>query len=263
VDEECAMLEARTFYSFGQVAVCALLAVFAGDVAGCAVDDRTLLELDDDGGAVGTGARDGAGGAGASRTEEDATPPPRCIYPADESKADCHTLVQNAGFHADSSHWLKEYDSIFLSWSRADAAANNASGSITVLNTHSGDDIGFADAGARQCLTVTPGTTIVVGADVFIVGGEHPYGFDASPGPDKPKAGLSILFYELEGCRGGSDDDSFTPPLTEAEDAWIPIGGSKVAPDKAVSMAVRLIAMKPFQQLSMQVHFDNVLVRAL
>lgn len=257
------MREARTLLGFGKVMLCPLLAVLCGDVTACAVDDRTLLESDPGAGAAGAGANDGGGSAGSGgKTEEDAMPPPRCVYPADENKPECQTLVENAGFHADSSHWQREYDSIFLTWNAEDAAANATSGSITVINALSGNDSGFAIAGARQCLTVTPGTTYIVGADVFIVGGEHQYGFDAAPGPDKAKAGLSILFYANANCQGGSDDDSFTPAFAEAEDVWTRIGGSKVAPDKVSSMAVRLVAMKPFRQLSMNVDFDNVLVRA-
>jgi hypothetical protein len=257
------MLEARTFFRFVKVALIPLLALLWGELAGCAVDDRTLLEGDASAGAGATGGS-GTGGAGGTRTEEDATPPPRCIYPADESKPECQTLVQNAGFHADSSHWQKEYDSIFLSWNDEDAAENAASGSITVINTLSGLDIGFTVAGARQCLPATPGTRYIVGADVLIASDEPQYLKDAAPpAKDKPKAGMSILFYKNADCQFRSHDDSFTTSLVDVQDAWTPIGGSKVVPDEVTSMAVRLIVMKPFRQISMTVDFDNVLVRAL
>jgi hypothetical protein len=257
------MRAARTFFGLGNAALLPMLATLSGAILGCAVDDRTLLEADAGAGAAGTGAGDGGGtGGSGGRTEEDATPPPRCVYPADESKTDCQTLVQNGGFHRDSSHWTREYDSVLLTWNDEDAAQNDASGSITVINTLSGNDLGFVVAGARQCLSATTGTLYVVGADVFMTGGEPQYLRDASPGGDKPKAGMSILFYENPDCTGSSNDDSFITSLVDAADVWTPIGGSKVAPEKVSSMAVRLIAMKPFRQVSMTVDFDNVLVRA-
>jgi hypothetical protein len=257
------MRAARTFFGLGSAALLPMLAILSGEIIGCAIDDRTLLEADASAGAAGTGAGDGGGtGGSGGRTEEDATPPPRCVYPADESKAECQTLVQNGAFHQDSSHWNREYDSVLLTWNDEDAAQNDTSGSITVINTLSGLDLGFVVAGARQCLSATPGTLYVVGADVFITGGEPQYLMDASPGRDNPKAGMSILFYKEPDCLGRSHDDSFTTAAVEAEDVWTPIGGSKVAPDEVTSMAVRLIAMKPFRQISMTVDFDNVLVRA-
>jgi hypothetical protein len=252
----------RSSWSSIPVACAALFSACAAVLGGCAVDDRFLLEADAAAGAAGADGGGGSGGSGGTRTAEDAMPPPRCIYPADETDAECVTLVENAGFHTDSNSWLREYDSIYLVWTEDDAAANAASGSITVINTLLGDDDGYVVAGARQCLPATPGKRYVVGADALIVGGQVQYGFDASPGPDAAKAGVSLLFYENPDCSGGSDPDNFTPTLIATEDAWTTIGGTKIAPDKVSAMAIRLVAAKPFRQISMKAHFDNVLVRA-
>ncbi len=239
-----------------------LVLLLCAAFAGCAVDDRTLLESDASTGSAGAGGDGGAGSLGAGGVDDDAGPPPHCSYPADDGKSECQTLVDNPGFHADVSHWQNEYDAIFLRWDAGDASLSEDSGSSTINNTLFGLADGTASAGARQCLPANGLTRYQVGADVLIESGLDQFAADAEPPMNKAQAGISLLFFELPDCQGQSLAENLTSTLVEQTDAWQPVFGSRVAPKETVSMAVRLVAMKPFRQFSMKAHFDNVLVRA-
>ena len=230
-------------------------------LTGCSVDDRTLLEEGESvGGSGGSGADARAGGTGNAGADPDAGSLKECVYVAGEAPdSECETLVKNPGFHFDSSEWQSEKSAVYLGWHPVDPSDSDSSGSMGVLNLLSGiSPIGVVSEGARQCLPATQGKRYGTAVDVFIPS-EQVYGWDG--GFEDAKAGLSILFYRKDDCQGASIPQGSSVTLAQGADSWKRSSGWTLAPQETLSMAVRLVVIKPISQPSLSALFDNVLVR--
>ena len=100
-----------------------------------------------------------------------------------------------------------------------------------------------------QCVRAQPNYSYTVYARVFI--------------PDKQGAGqggAGLLFYDSVDC-SGNPSYGFTTTLFSEIGAWHTTDGFGQAPETTRSMAIRLVAVKPFAQNSFDVWFDDVLVR--
>jgi hypothetical protein len=231
------------------------------DLVGCALDDRTLLEQEPTagtGGSAGSAGTGNPGGTGASAGETDSGPEIHCVYVAgEEPEPGCESLVDNPGFHADFEGWEAVDPAVRLGWTDGDSMDNEQSGSIAVNNTLYGMGAGTASGGARQCLEARGGAAYALAADVIIPSTQD---FESEGGLANAKAAVSIFFYKEPNC-GGQTIGNFTTTYVESPDTWTLVRGDTTAPPAAVSMAVRLIAMKSFEQITLKALFDNVLVR--
>src|SRR5688572_17764895 len=230
-------------------------------LGGCAVDDRTLLEQEPMGGIGGSAGSAGTanpGGNGGSAGEPDAAPEIHCVYVVDqEPEPGCESLVDNPGFHADFDGWEAVDPAVRLGWTDGDPMDNEQSGSIAVNNTLFGAGAGTASGGARQCLEARGGAVYALAADVLIPSAQD---FEWEGGLAAAKAAVGIFFYKEPNC-GGQTIGNFTTTYVESPDEWTWVRGATPAPPATASMAVRLIAIKPFEQITLKALFDNVLVR--
>jgi hypothetical protein len=230
-------------------------------LGGCAIDDRTLLEQEPTagtGGSAGSAGTGNPGGAGGSAGEPDAGPEIHCVYLlGEEPEPGCESLVDNPGFHADFAGWEAVDPAVRLGWTDVNPMDSEQSGSIAVNNTLYGMGAGTASGGARQCLEARGSAVYALAADVIIPSMQD---FEWEGGLANAKAAVSIFFYKEPNC-GGQTIGNFTTDYAENADEWIWLRGTTTAPPATVSMAVRLIAMKPFEQITLKALFDNVLVR--
>lgn len=229
-------------------------------IAGCAVDDRTLLR--------GPAPSAGAGGSAGSIStlpeggDDGADEPalPRCNYFGTEVEPGCETLVKNPGFTSNVASWVAEPVGMTEGWQNSDANDNHDSGSLIVMNLNYKIDqeaIGGSNGGAaRQCVPVSPLTTYDLAADIFIPAGQG-MGFE---GDYTSIATLSVFYYEDADCAGRSLSN-FSSPSVSKTDEWVRVEGSTVAPKESRSMAVRLATLKPFRQIMFAAYFDNILVK--
>lgn len=189
---------------------------------------------------------------------------PDCSY-SGEVKPGCETMVKNAGFEADTTGWEEEPLSITIGWEQRDASGSDESGSIVVINSMFGKDSGVAEgiaaSGGAQCLPAIPGSTYDMAADIFIPEGQGK-GFEEGT-VYVGRAGLSILFWPNESC--ANTDRSLVPSyqteLVEEAAVWSRVEGAAEAPDNALSMSVRVLTVKPFEEYNFKALFDNVLLR--
>jgi hypothetical protein len=251
--------------------VCCPLAValLVAVTAGCAVDDRTLLAANASGGSSSSGGGSAGLGNGfsAGPTQIDL---PVCSYSSTtDIEPECETLVRNAGFGADTSGWNEEPLSITIGWDAGDATGSDGSGSIAVINSMHGRKDGIAASGGTQCLPAVPGKIYDMAADVLIPDGQG-LGYvpddkkmELGEAPYVGRAGLSILFWPNDECSITDQSllPSFQTNLVEDVDAWWRVEGAAQAPDGAVSMSVRVLTVKPFQEYNFKALFDNILLR--
>jgi hypothetical protein len=157
-------------------------------------------------------------------------------------------LATNGEFDHDAAGWTTEYLAM-TTWSSNDAASSPSSGSLAVENTNVANLDGNTTVAARQCLPATSGASYDVSSSVYLASGQ---GTGA--------AGVSLIFYASADCSGPQLSVSIPTP-SSATDAWSMVGGTASAPGTAQSMAVRLIVVKPFQQVSLEARFDDVQVK--
>ena len=238
-----------------------IVALLASAFVACSVDDRELHPrssggasgLAEGGGApidAGFGGDGGAGGA-------TALPLPVCDYGAGVAEG-CDTLVDNPGFAGDESGWAPEEGSVTMTWKSEDAASHPDSGSLSVVNSLSGEADGIAIRGAAQCLSTTPRQAYGIAADVFI---PEAQGNGLDGGPWVASAGVSIIFYDGASCDGFTLSN-VTSEVTDQPGAWAHLEGRGVSPQGAGSMSVRLVTIKNFREYTFEARFDNVLVKA-
>lgn len=228
-------------------------------VAACSVDDRALTADDATGGlgsAGGSGVGLGDAGAGGE------APFPLCDYSGSAGDPGCETLVENPGFAVNAAGWVAEDLGVMESREPEDANKKPDSGSLAVINSNYSDvegaKAGTAGGGARQCLSLNGGGTVLdFAADVFIPKGQ---GAGYMGNTYVSVAALSVFFYTDVGCTG-QNSSSFTSHAVQIEDEWVHVAESTRVPNGAHSMAVRLATLKPFRQFTFQAQFDNIFVR--
>jgi hypothetical protein len=163
---------------------------------------------------------------------------------------DCsETLVANARFDSDLSHWDAEQLET-QSWDARNAGPEPNSGALLVSNTAPvATGLGSYMAGAHQCVQVTADVGYEVAARVLIPGGQG-----------GGVAGVNLQFFDTDGCQGdflGAE----TVGTTADVDAWRVVLAEVKAPSAARSMWLRLVASKPFPEPQLDALFDDVLVR--
>jgi hypothetical protein len=244
-------------------AVSPLLLACGMSLAACALDVRTLSS--GEGGSSGVGAEGGTMSFG-NRSGSGSAPPvdvPVCSYPT--ADPGCSSIIDNAGFLDGIEPWRAEPLAIAARWSQDDANGARDSGSITVVNTMHGSNVGIAPGAAMQCLPAAPGEVFGMAADIFIPEGQGD-GLEATdklPGPPfLSQAGLGLLFWPTADCSAtAATQGSFQTNLVEEAGVWHHVEGSAVAPLTAGSVSVRTLTVKPFRQFAFEARFDNVLLQ--
>ena len=261
---------------------CALLVASAFVLSGCPVDERELVEyIASDGfeggrsGSKGISEEESAGeggqaesgnggkggsssnaanagatvsggqaGAGGASVGTDACPDldrngvPDCV----------ETKVRNASFGEDTSEWSEE-NGMSLSWSESDARKVSESGSLVVENRQETDRDGQFMTGARQCLDIPEPAVYRAAADILVPAGQG-----------EGSGGIQMLFYDDVGCSGRVVTNGMSSAVP-AGDNWKVVSVSRTVLPGIKSVALRLVAVKPFRAKSFKVSFDNVLVR--
>lgn len=237
--------------------------LLASSLTACTLDVRTLSSGEGgstgDGGTAGTqsfGNRSGSGSAPAVDV-------PVCSYPTAEPG--CDSMIDNAGFVDSIDPWRAEPLAIKARWSKDDANGSEDSGSLIVINTMHGSNLGIAPGAAMHCLPASPGEVFGMAADIFIPEGQGD-GLEATkelPGPPfLSQAGLGLLFWPTPDCSAtAATQGSFQTKLVEEAGVWHHVEGSAIAPVTAGSVSVRTLTVKPFRQFAFEARFDNVLLQ--
>lgn len=162
---------------------------------------------------------------------------------------DCdETLVANASFGQAVAEWTAEAN-IDQAWSASDARGKPGSGSIIVTNAKPGQGEGWGVAGTGQCLPAAGGEVYEIGARAQIPTGQA-----------QGRATIMLAIFGNDDCQG-TFLKSVTPALLAATGDWQVLRGSAKMPPATRSFYVRLAAEKPNAQPSLEVRFDDVLVR--
>lgn len=162
---------------------------------------------------------------------------------------DCQqTLVLNSRFDSAASDWDLE-PSTTRAWDASNASGKAGSGSLQVSNVQPVEQAAGATlAGSRQCIPVTPMTNYDFAANVMIASGQA-----------AGQAGLNAWLFDDDACVGNLVTGSM--PIAGGEAGkWTAIKGKLWIPGGVHSMYVRLVAIKPFTQASLNVFIDDVLV---
>lgn len=162
---------------------------------------------------------------------------------------DCdETLVANASFGQAVAEWTAEAN-INQAWSASDARGKPSSGSIIITNAKPGQGDGWGVAGTGQCLPAAGGEVYEIGARAQIPAGQA-----------QGRATIMLAIFGNDDCQG-TFLKSATPALLAATGDWQVLRGSAKMPPATRSFYVRLAAEKPNAQPSLEVRFDDVLVR--
>lgn len=154
-------------------------------------------------------------------------------------------LLKNWRFDSDASFWTPEL-SAAQSWDAThDADSSSASGAISVTNLTVADFDGMTMSGSRQCLA-TAAAAHSLSTSVFI-----PTGTAGGSG------GVNIAYFATTDCTG-PPSGVFTSALVGTTNTWKSVTAITWTPAGAHSMAVRLVALKPFKNTPFAVLFDNV-----
>ena len=159
------------------------------------------------------------------------------------------TLVTNPTLDTGIEDWNYEVGA-GLGWNADDACGRTDSGSLSVTNPNAGTSVTYALSGAMQCLIVSPGKAYALFAN--LKPSEFSYG------------GVGLAFHTVADCTG-NPDKQINSTLIEADDEWHIAAVSGVAPEEALSVAVRLVVGAPSAPPDglANVLFDNVLVTNL
>lgn len=195
----------------------------------------------------------GSGGAGtttATATSTGQPPPPPstnedCPDLDRNSVDDCdETLVSNAGFEANAEDWDAQAP-VEFAWQGA-GSTGGESGSVGVVLSTASDKRTMA--GVSQCVEVDAGVRYMVYAQTLIR-------------MEESSAALSLLFHDTSDCSGAHIDKASSTMLSASEH-WGVLHMAEMAPLGTQSMSLRLAAVKEPEVESVEVRFDNVLVRA-
>ena len=167
-----------------------------------------------------------------------------------DSIDDCsQTLVQNSRFDSAASGWDPE-PTLTQTWDPTNASSKPGSGSLMLSNTAAvvPQTVGTATVGSHQCIPITPGATYDVAARIMLATGQ-------SAG----EGGVNVWLFDDAACQGNVVTGE-TPIHGGLVGKWIALRGTVWIPGSAHSMYVRLVAIKPFAQPSLNVLVDDVLV---
>jgi hypothetical protein len=232
-------------------------------VAGCPVDDREFIPLDEvvtggtapAGGTRSTGGTGGSppvssGGTVASAGAGGEREPWICPDLDENGVGDCdETLVRNANFSRGIELWKPE-PNILIQGEAHDASENSPPSSMSVASVLERASDALVTAGASQCVVLPGGGDYTFFAQVYL-----------PPDQGEGSAGISGLFFDNESCVGPATG-TFMSMFVKDTDEWVSIGGTWPAPETALSVSIRLLTTKPFRQPELQALFDDILVRA-
>ncbi len=195
----------------------------------------------------GSAGTSGSGGSGGSDVEPGNFP---CGNLNRNAVDDCsETLVTNSRFDAAATGWQTE-GALAETWNASNARGGSASGSLSLVNSNVvAGATGNTALSAHQCIVAWGNEQFELGARVRI---------SASQGGGG-SAGLNLSFYANDGCDGtwlGGEDVA----LTSETEHWVVVRNKLTIPAGTRSARVRLMVAKPFEQLSLQAFFDDVLV---
>ena len=131
-----------------------------------------------------------------------------------------------------------------VSWSTNDAGGSAQSGSLDLKAT--GDPTIGLELSAVQCISVSPGASYSLAADILIPTGSSSY--------------ASLWFYGSNDCSGAALSVVASTPSFMTVTAWQEVFASASAPGVAHSVAVHLQVQKSVGQSSAEALFDNVMV---
>jgi hypothetical protein len=164
--------------------------------------------------------------------------------------ADCEeTIARNPAFDVDVESWSSE-TGLELSWSESDARDKDDSGALAVENQTVDSQSGTTMIGARQCFSVLGGAAVSVAAEVSVL--------DESA---QAQGGFQLIPYQGPSCAGMALAPVSSNLVNGSE--WSVAERTYITTLATRSVAVRLIALKPFSDPPVQVLFDNVLVKTL
>lgn len=270
----------------------------AGALAGCPVDDRTLEPIDvtvgvagrhgmagsggdfssgaggdagsagETGGTLTGGIGAGSGGAAPAGSGGSSGMPAlggagagasgcgcavggaakRCPDIDGNKVLDCdETLAQNAGFDADVSTWANDTGAS-TKWDERDAHSRTDSGALSLELETVVDKEGTVLLGTRQCFSASGGAVYRFATEVSV-----------PVETASARAGIQLIPYASPACNG-TLLDNVTSNLIQGT-TWSVAEITYLMPVAAKSVALRLIAIKPFKDEPTPILFDNVLVR--
>ena len=162
---------------------------------------------------------------------------------------DCgQTLVKNSRFDSEASGWDAEAD-LTQTWDPSNASGKPGPGSLLLRNTAATTEAkGAFMVGSHQCIVATPGATYDVAARFMLAA-------DQTAG----EAGVNIWLFDDDACQGNlvSGKTAISGGKTGQ---WLALRGTIWIPGGVHSMYVRLVAIKPFNQSSLSVLVDDVLI---
>jgi hypothetical protein len=165
---------------------------------------------------------------------------------APDAGAPGDNLLANAGFSSSDTSWTADINASQAWEASRDAAGSSTSGSLKVANANVLSLPGLTMGGSRQCVPVLAGSTYSFNAKVFIDAGQ-----EAGWG------GIAVQHFASANCSGVPLGVS-PATQTAATGSWQTLAGTTTTPAGAASMAVRLVAIKPFQSAAFQVFFDDI-----
>jgi hypothetical protein len=163
---------------------------------------------------------------------------------------DCdETMIEDPSFDSamQIQSWVADSE-LELGWDEGDAHGSESSGSLVVENQAEYDQDNESMLGARQCIPVTGGAIYHFAAQVSVAD-------DAGEG----RGGIQVTVYDLPACAGEVVRTFTTSPVKGS--AWKANQVTYISPPTAKSLAMRLVAIKPFRDAPLAVRFDNILVR--
>jgi hypothetical protein len=180
-------------------------------------------------GASGTTGSGGTGGLAGSTGSGGAVGPPS---------------LQNGEFDASVAGWTPSSDAS-ISRSLEDADGNLQSGSLDLI--YSGDPTVQQQAEASQCVRVSAGSTLEMQARILVAMGSIAEGF------------IGLSFYGSTDCSGQIVNILFSSPSANTQ-AWQTVIAYATVPAGVSSMAFQLAVIKPVDQTSVEVLFDDASV---
>lgn len=199
------------------------------------------------GGGGATAGGGGAAGGGSGGTGGGSLDGGPCGDLDQNGVQDCdETVALNARFDSTATSWLAD-PGVTQVWRAEDARGSATSGALGVTFTTSGTTSSWALAAAGQCQAAWSDDTFVVGARVLV-----PQGQAGGRGQ------LELAYFDNDGCTG-TVLSSQTAAFSSQVGAWQALHKKVTAPPGTRSLLLRLAAVKPGMQPSLEVRFDDVL----
>lgn len=162
---------------------------------------------------------------------------------------DCQeTLAKNSTFDASAASWSAD-PGVTAVWRAEDARGGKASGSVSLTFTSDVSGPGWTLAALGQCVPAWGEQEFEVGARSFIPDGQ-------SGG----QAQISLAMFGEDDC-AGSFLEAKAPVTSTQSGSWQPLHGTTKMAAGTRSALVRLALSKPGSQASLEVRFDDILIR--